>query len=55
MNKSDQVQTYLKQQSELFGKELFLKNLESFNYSFNSRTENKDSTNKIPFSVITRP
>ena len=47
MNKSDQVQTYLKQQSELFGKELFLKNLESFNYSFNSRTENKDSTNKI--------
>ena len=47
MNKSDQVQTYLKQQSGLFGRELFLKNLESFNYSFNSRTENKDSTNKI--------
>ena len=47
MNKSDQVQTYLKQQSGLFGRELFLKNLESFNYSFNSRTGNKDSTNKI--------
>ena len=47
MNKSDQVQTYLKQQSVLFGRELFLKNLESFNYSFNSRTENKDSINKI--------
>ena len=47
MNKSDQVQTYLKQQSGLFGRELFLKNLESFNYSFNSPTENKDSVNKI--------
>ena len=47
MNKSDQVQTYLKQQRGLFGRELFLKNLESFNYSFNSPKENKDSANKI--------
>ena len=47
MNKREQVQTYLKQQSGLFGKELFLKDLKSFKNSFNSHMENKESANKI--------
>ena len=47
MNKSEQVQTYLKQQSELFGGELFLKDSESSKSSFNSSSENKVSANKI--------
>ena len=47
MNKSEQVQTYLKQQSGLFGRELFLKDLESFKNSLNFFTENKESANKI--------
>ena len=47
MNKSEQVQTYLNQQSELFGRELFLKDLESFKNSFNSTVEIKESANKI--------
>ena len=47
MNKSEQVETYLKQQSRLFGRELFLKDLESFKKSFNSYTKNKKSANKI--------
>ena len=47
MNKSEQVQTYLKQQSGLFGRELFLKDIESFKKSFNSYTGNKKSVNKI--------
>ena len=47
MNKSDQVQTYLKQQSGLFGRELFLKDIESFKKSFNSYTGNKKSVDKI--------
>lgn len=47
MNKSEQVQTYLKQQSGLFGRELFLKDIESFKKSFNSYRGNKKSVNKI--------
>ena len=47
MNKSEQVQTYLKQQSGLFGRELFLKDIESFKKSFNSYKGNKKSVNKI--------
>ena len=47
MNKSEKVKTYLKQQSGLFGRELFLKNLKSPKNSFNSYTENKESDNKI--------
>ena len=47
MNKSEQVQTYLKQQSELFGGELFLKDLKSFRKSFNCHKENKELANKI--------
>ena len=47
MNKSEQVQTYLKQQSGLFGRELFLKGIENFKNSFNSYTDNKESANKI--------
>ena len=47
MNKREQVQTYLKQQSGLFGRELFLKDLKSFKNSFNSHTDNKESANKI--------
>ena len=47
MNKSEQVQTYLKQQSGLFGRELFLKDIESFKKSFNSYTGNKKSVDKI--------
>ena len=47
MNKSEQIQTYLKQQSELFGRELFLKDLKSFRNSFNCHKENKESANKI--------
>jgi len=47
MNKSEQVQTYLKQQSELFGRELFFKDLKSFRNSFNGHTEIKESANKI--------
>ena len=47
MNKSEQVQTYLKQQSGLFGRELFLKDIESFKKSFNSYTGNKKSVNKL--------
>ena len=47
MNKSEQVQAYLKQQSELFGRELFLKDSESSKSSFNSNSENKESANKI--------
>ena len=47
MNKSEQVQAYLKQQSELFGRELFLKDSESSKSSFNSNSENKVSANKI--------
>ena len=47
MNKSEQVQTYLKQQSGLFGRELFLKDIENFKNSFNSYTDNKESANKI--------
>ena len=47
MNKSEKVQIYLKQQSGLFGRELFLKDLESSKSSFNSNSENKVSANKI--------
>ena len=47
MNKSDQVQTYLKQQSGLFGRELFLKDIESFKKGFNAYKGNKKSVNKI--------
>ena len=47
MIRNEQVQTYLKQQSGLFGRELFLKNLKSPKNSFNSYTENKESDNKI--------
>lgn len=47
MNKREQVQTYLKQQSGLFGKELFLNDLKSFKNSFDSHTDNKESANKI--------
>ena len=47
MNKSEKVQTYLKQQSGLFGRELFLKDIESFKKSFNSYKGNKKSVNKI--------
>tara|TARA_B100000212_G_scaffold203943_1_gene153945 strand:+ start:125 stop:805 length:681 start_codon:yes stop_codon:yes gene_type:complete len=47
MNKSEKVQIYLKQQSGLFGRELFLKDSESSKSSFNSNSENKVSANKI--------
>ena len=47
MNKSEKVQIYLKQQSGLFGRELFLKDSESSKSSFNSNSENKESANKI--------
>ena len=47
MNKSEQVQTYLKQQSGLFGRELLLKDSESSKDSFNSYSEDKDSDSKI--------
>ena len=47
MNKSEQVQTYLKQQSGLFGRELFLKDIESFKKGFNAYKGNKKSVNKI--------
>ena len=44
MNKREQVLTYLKQQSGLFGRELFLKDLGSFNNNLYSNTENKESS-----------
>ena len=47
MNKSEKVKTYLKQQSGLFGRELFLKDLGSFNNNLYSNTENKESSKKI--------
>ena len=47
MINSNQVQKYLKQQRELFGKELFFKNLGTFNESSNSIAENKESANRI--------
>ena len=47
MNKSEKVQIYLKQQSGLFGRELFLKDSESSKRCFNSNSENKVSANKI--------
>ena len=47
MNKSEKVQTYLKQQSGLFGRELFLKDLGSYNNNLYSNTENKESSKKI--------
>ena len=43
----NQVQKYLKQQRELFGKELFFKNLGTFNESSISIAENKESANRI--------
>ena len=47
MNKIEKVQIYLKQQSGLFGRELFLKDSESSKSSFNSNSENKVLANKI--------
>ena len=47
MNKSEQVQTYLKQQSELFGREILLKDLASFKNRFDSNIENKELANEI--------
>ena len=47
MNKSEKVQIYLKQQSGLFGRELFLIDSESSKNSYNSNSENKESANKI--------
>tara|TARA_Y100000768_G_C23850685_1_gene620800 strand:+ start:258 stop:938 length:681 start_codon:yes stop_codon:yes gene_type:complete len=47
MINSNQVQKYLEQQRELFGKELFLKNLGTFNESSNSIVKNKESANRI--------
>ena len=47
MNKSNQVQRFLKQQRELFGRELLLKNLVTFKESSNSLADNEDSANKI--------
>ena len=47
MINSNQVQKYLKQQRELFGKELLFKNLGTFNESSNSIAENKESANRI--------
>ena len=47
MNKSKQVQTYLKQQSELFGREILLKDLASFKNRFDPSIENKELANEI--------
>ena len=47
MINSNQVQKYLKQQRELFGKELFFKNLGTFNESSNYIAANKESANRI--------
>ena len=44
MNNSEKVQIYLKQQSGLFGRELFLIDSESSKNSYNSNSENRYPT-----------